>query len=151
MYETPANESANTLKYNINPLSSYSPSQIKTWIAYQKNRSEYKFNHRGFHGRHILTIYTCGHQLRLCFRAVPYLLLPQGCEVTGAKSQKRIRAALTRRPLFVDKVPYGTLCTSITPPFSGSICFALLNTAFSMMCKQRAPVRRENERSVLKR
>ncbi len=60
MYETPANESANTLKYNINPLSSYSPSQIKTWIAYQKNRSEYKFNTAVSTDDIFLTIYTCG-------------------------------------------------------------------------------------------
>ena len=61
MYETPANESANTLKYNINPLSSYSPSQIKTWVAYQKNRSEYKFNTAVSTDDVFLTIYTCGN------------------------------------------------------------------------------------------
>ena len=61
MYETPANESTNTLKYNINPLSSYSPAQVKTWIEYQKNRSEYKFNTAVSTDDIFLTVYTCGN------------------------------------------------------------------------------------------
>ncbi len=61
MYETPANESTSTLKYNINPLSSYSPSQVKTWIEYQKNRSEYKFNTAVSTDDIFLTVYTCGN------------------------------------------------------------------------------------------
>jgi hypothetical protein len=61
MYETSANESTNTLKYNINPLSSYSPSQIKTWIAYQKSRSEYKFNTAVSTDDIFLTVFTCGN------------------------------------------------------------------------------------------
>ncbi len=61
MYETPANESSSTLKYNINPLSSSSPSQVKAWIEYQKNRSEYKFNTPVSTDDIFLTVYTCGN------------------------------------------------------------------------------------------
>ena len=61
MYETAANESTSTLKYNINPLSSYSPSQVKAWVEYQKNRSEYKFNTPVSTDDIFLTVYTCGN------------------------------------------------------------------------------------------
>ena len=60
MYETPAKEPSSTLKYNINPLSSYKPAQIKTWIEYQKGRSEYKFNTAVSTDDVFLTVYTCG-------------------------------------------------------------------------------------------
>lgn len=61
MYETPANEPTSTLKYNINPLSSYTPAQVKAWIEYQKNRSEYKFNTPVSTDDIFLTVYTCGN------------------------------------------------------------------------------------------
>ncbi|HOF94594.1 MAG TPA: SH3 domain-containing protein [Clostridia bacterium] len=61
MYETAAKESKNTINYNINHLAKYSPSQIKTWIEYQKNRSEYKFNTAVSTDDIFLTLYTCGN------------------------------------------------------------------------------------------
>ncbi len=61
MYETAAKESKNTINYNINHLAKYSPSQIKTWIEYQKNRSEYKFNTSVSTDDIFLTLYTCGN------------------------------------------------------------------------------------------
>ena len=63
MYETAANEPTSTLKYNINPLSSYTPAQVKAWVEYQKNRSEYKFNVPVSTDDIYLTVYTCGNNL----------------------------------------------------------------------------------------
>lgn len=63
MYETAANEPTSTLKYNINPLSSYTPAQVKAWVEYQKNRSEYKFNVPISTDDIYLTVYTCGNNL----------------------------------------------------------------------------------------
>jgi|GEM_PF-6428999 len=61
MYETAAKEPTSTLKYNINPLSSYTPAQIKDWVAYQKSRSEIKFNVPVSTDDIFLTVYTCGN------------------------------------------------------------------------------------------
>ena len=61
MYETKANEPTGTLKYNISPLSSSTPSQIRDWVAYQKNRSEIKFNVPVNTDDIFLTVYTCGN------------------------------------------------------------------------------------------
>lgn len=61
MYETTAKEPTSTLKYNINPLSSYSPTQIRDWVAYQKSRSEIKFNVPVNTDDIFLTVYTCGN------------------------------------------------------------------------------------------
>lgn len=61
MYETTAKEPTSTLKYNINPLSSYTPSQVRDWVAYQKNRSEIKFNVPVNTDDIFMTVYTCGN------------------------------------------------------------------------------------------
>ncbi|HWR22270.1 MAG TPA: SH3 domain-containing protein [Feifaniaceae bacterium] len=61
MYETQATEPTSTLTYNINPLSSSTPAQVKAWVDYQKGRSEYNFNTDVSTDDIFLTVYTCGN------------------------------------------------------------------------------------------
>ncbi|MDL2258336.1 SH3 domain-containing protein [Eubacteriales bacterium OttesenSCG-928-K08] len=60
MYKVEKNEPTSTLNYNIQHLSSSTPAQVKTWIEYQKGRSDIKFNTAVSTDDMFLTIYTCG-------------------------------------------------------------------------------------------
>ncbi len=58
-YETPNNESTNTIYYNTNHLSDASSAEIQSWINYQINRSEVKLGVSVSPNDVLMTIYTC--------------------------------------------------------------------------------------------
>jgi hypothetical protein len=60
MYKTEADEPTSTINNNIQYLSNYTQSQIESWIAGQKSRSDIKLGTTVSASDIFLTVYTCG-------------------------------------------------------------------------------------------